>query len=58
MLIGKSQTILKLEENLSPYLPLNEKGYSRHKSDEINKNGFDYILKLYASKYLAMKRQM
>lgn len=45
MLIGKNQTILKLEENLSPCLPLDEKGYSRHKSDEINNNGFDYILK-------------
>lgn len=46
MLIGKkNQTILKLEENLSPCLPLSEKGYSRHKSDEINNNGFDYILR-------------
>lgn len=45
MLIGKNQTILKLEENLSLYLPLNEKGYFRHKSEETDNNKFDYILK-------------
>ena len=51
MLMGKNQTILTWEENLSQCLPLSEKRYSRHKSAYgINNYAFDYIKKSYISK--------